>query len=118
MAIGTYEYIGDDNVKYNIRLDEDAAKAQGIAASTPVGGGFQPETIRGNSGGGPVAERHVWGEFRVPNATVGDTPVKRVKLVICDPKKDFFLNGGTFTYKTVTYRVTGAVGEKRTFFGD
>lgn len=118
MAIGTFEYTSDDGNKYSIRADEEIGKVGSKNKLVTPGNGIQPETIRANSGGGAITERYILGEFRVATATQGDAAVKRVKITICDPSEALFLNGGTFTYKTVTYRVTGAVGEKRTFFGD
>ena len=117
MAIGTYEYTSDDNTKYSIRMDEEAARVQG-ATAVAAANGIQPEIIKSNGSGAPLRERYVLLEQIVSGATQGDVTTRRIKITVCDPRNENFLNGGTWTYKSQTMRITGAVGEQRTFFGD
>ena len=117
MAIGTYEYESDDGTKYSVRMDEQAASIQG-ATAVAASNGIQPETIKSNGSGAPLRERYVLLEQIVSGATQGDVTTRRIKITICNPKNDNFLNGGSWTYKNQPMRITGAVGEQRTFFGD
>ena len=118
MGIKTFEYESDDSTKYLIRMSAEYGIAVGNIPYS-AGTGVQPEKIVDSADSKPIDCRYIWGEI-IDEGTPsqGDTYPKRKKVIICNPKNNLFLNGGDFSTSIFRFRITGAVGEKRTFFGD